>query len=138
MGYRSQIYLKTTTEGWVLMKRMNSSVKNPEDKPLAYVDNILKTPEGYYKLEYYDLKWYNSYPQVQNFNKVLEQMDEQEIPYSFVRIGEDTGDIEHKRSYPSDGMPYEIEAFEPVVDVNDEDTSYEGVEFSELEDDKDE
>lgn len=124
MGYRSQIYLKTTTEGWLIMRKFNDSIERWDDKPLAYA-TVQRTEKGNYKITYEDLKWYDSYEQVINFNKVLDIYEEQDIPYSFIRLGEDTEDIEHKRNYPDD-MPYEIEAFEPVVDINDEEySSYE-------------
>ena len=43
-------------------------------------------------------------------------------------IGEDADDIEHKKNW-TDDMPSEIESFEPVVDVNDDDPwgSYEAI-----------
>ena len=122
MGYRSQVYLKTTTEGWVIMKKFNDSIDNRDYQPLDGAE-VNKTESGFYKISFCDIKWYDSYEQVQNFNKVLHMYDKQDIPYSFIRLGEDTEDIEHKRNYPDD-MPYEIECFEPVVDVNDEDTDY--------------
>lgn len=118
MGYRSQVYLKTTTEGWILMKKMNDSIDIPDDKPLAYA-TVERTESGFYKITFDDLKWYDAYDQVKNFNKVLDQYEDQDIPYSFIRLGEDPRDVVHKRNYPDD-MPSEIETFEPVVDVNDE------------------
>ena len=122
MGYRSQVYLKTTTEGWIVMKKFNDSIEDRDYQPLDGAE-VNKTESGYYKISFYDIKWYDSYTSVQNFNKVLHMYDEQDIPYSFIRWGEDTEDIEHRRNYPDD-MPYEIECFEPVIDVNDEDTDY--------------
>ena len=122
MGYRSQVYLKTTTEGWIVMKKFNDSIEDRDYQPLDGAE-VNKTESGYYKISFYDIKWYDSYISVQNFNKVLRMYDEQDIPYSFIRLGEDTEDIEHRRNYPDD-MPYEIECFEPVIDVNDEDTDY--------------
>lgn len=118
MGYRSQVYLKTTTEGWLIMKKFNDSITEWEDQPLSYSE-VYRTPKGNYKITFDDIKWYTSYTQIQNFNKVLGIYEEQDIPYSFIRIGEEEDDIEHKRNYPDD-IPYEIEAFEPVVDINDE------------------
>ena len=57
----------------------------------------------------------------------LDKLVEQNIPYSFIRIGEDTTDIEHKKNWTED-MPDEISSFEPVTDVNDDDGSnYEDV-----------
>ena len=127
MGYRSQVYLKTTTEGWIVMKKFNDSIDNRDYQPLDGAE-VNKTESGFYKISFDDIKWYDSYTSVQNFNKVLRMYDEQDIPYSFIRLGEDTEDIEHKRNYPDD-MPYEIECFEPVVDVNDEDTDYSPVDL---------
>ena len=122
MGYRSQVYLKTTTEGWIIMKKFNDSIEDRDYQPLDGAE-VNKTESGYYKISFYDIKWYDSYISVQNFNKVLHMYDEQDIPYSFIRLGEDTEDIEHRRNYPDD-MPYESECFEPVIDINDEDTDY--------------
>lgn len=128
MGYRSEVYLKTTTEGWLLMKRFNDKITEPEDKPLAYSE-VNKTSSGFYKIEYHDIKWYDSFKQIQNFNAVLDQMKDQDIPYSFIRLGEDTEDIEHVCNW-TDDIPDEINSFEPVVDVNDEDYSgYESVDI---------
>ena len=125
MGYRSNVYLKTTTEGWILMKKMNDSIKIPEDKPLAYA-TVERTESGFYKITFEDLKWYDTYNQVKNFNLVLNQYEDQDIPYSFIRIGEDIDDIECRKNY-TDDMPSKIETFEPVVDVNDDEpcSSYE-------------
>lgn len=127
MGYRSQVYLKTTTEGWLVLKKFNDSIKNPDHRPLQYAE-IQRTPTGFYKVYFDDIKWYEgSFPEVDNFMNGLEKLEEQDIPYSFIRLGEDTSDIEHKRNWTED-MPYEIETFEPVIDVNDDDWSnYEDV-----------
>lgn len=128
MGYRSDVYLKTTTEGYIIIKRRNDSIENPEHRMLRYAESIKKTPSGFYKIEFNDIKWYESYEEVKQFMSALNDLVEQGIPYSFIRIGEDPTDIEYKRNY-TDDMPDEIASFEPVVDVNDEDWSnYEDVE----------
>lgn len=127
MGYRSQVYLKTTTEGYITIKRRNDSIENPEHRMLRYAESIKKTPSGFYKIYFDDIKWYDSFEEVKHFMESLEILQEQGIPYSFIRIGEDTDDIEHKMNY-TDDMPDEIYSFEPVVDVNDDDWSnYEDV-----------
>ena len=127
MGYRSNIYLKTTTEGWIVMKKFNDSIENRAHQPLDGAE-VNKTESGFYKITFDDVKWYDSYEQVKNFNKVLDMYEEQEIPYSFIRLGEDVDDIEHIRNYPDD-MPSEIECFEPVVDIDDEDMDYSPVDL---------
>lgn len=127
MGYRSQVYLKTTTEGYLVLKKLNDSIKKEEEKPLQHAD-IQKTPTGFYKISFNDIKWYEgSFPDVDNFMEGLEMLTAQDIPYSFIRIGEDMSDIEHKNNWTED-MPDEIANFEPVIDVNDDDWScYEDV-----------
>lgn len=121
MGYRSQVYLKTTTEGWLVIKQFNDKIENPEHRPL-YGADISRTKSGFYKITFDDVKWYDSYIEVENFYDALDLLEEQDIPYSFIRLGEDTGDVEHKYNW-TDDMPDEISSFEPVVDVNDEDCS---------------
>ena len=126
MGYRSEVYLKTTTEGWVVLKSFNDSIKEPENRPLAYSE-VNKTPDGFYKIEYHSIKWYDSYEQIQNFNVALDRLRDQDIPFSLIRLGEDTEDIEHICNW-TDDIPDEINSFEPVVDINDEDyAKYESV-----------
>lgn len=133
MGYRSDVYLKTTTEGWLIIKRRNDSIENPEHRILKYADSIKKTPSGFYKITFTDVKWYEGYKDVDYFMKGLEILKAQDIPYSFIRIGETTSDVEHIVNYTEDDMPDEILSFEPVIDVNDDDwSSYEDVEDEEM------
>lgn len=127
MGYRSDVYLKTTTEGWLVIKKLNDSIEDPEKRPLKYASEIQMTPSRFYKIKFEDIKWYEGYEEVDSFMNGLNELTEQDIPYSFIRIGEDTSDIEHKTNW-TDDMPDEISNFEPVVDVNDDDwSSYEDV-----------
>lgn len=58
--------------------------------------------------------------------EALELLKKQDIPYSFIRIGEDTDDIVHDCNW-TDDIPDEISNFEPVVDVNDDDSVYETI-----------
>lgn len=128
MGYRSEVYIKTTTEGWVIIKQHNDKIDVIKDRPLQYAE-VNKTASGFYKIEFHDIKWYDSYTEIQHFMEALAELERQDIPYSFIRLGEDTEDIEHKVNW-TDDIPYEIESFEPVVDYNDEDYScYEPVDM---------
>ena len=124
MSYYSQIALKTTTEGWILLNRLNDKIEKEEDKPLANL-NAGKTVSGFYKIFHESIKWYDGSKQVQNFYSALAQMKEQCIPFLFIRIGEDIDDIE-VRSHWTEDMPDEIETFEPQTEIYDEDEgSYE-------------
>ena len=128
MGYRSDVYLKTTTEGYLIIKRRNDSIENPKHRILEYADSIKRTPSGFYKIYFNDIKWYESFEEIDDFMESLDVLKDQDIPYSFIRIGEDPTDVEYKVNW-TDDVPDEIQTFEPVVDVNDEDWSnYEDVE----------
>lgn len=126
MGYRSDVYLKTTTEGYLIIKRFNDSliVEDKSERPLTYAE-ISYTSTGFYRIEYKDIKWYDSYPEVQNFNKALDLLRKQDIPYAYIEIGEDPDDITYKCNYSVKlETPTEIANFQPVVDVGDDDFDY--------------
>lgn len=126
MGYRSQVYLKTTTEGYLIIKRFNASIEAELEKPLNGA-TVQCTPAGFYKISFDDVKWYEgTFKEVDNFMLALDVLKEQDIPYSFIRIGEDIDDIVHDCNW-TDDIPDEISNFEPVVDVNDDDSAYETI-----------
>lgn len=118
MGYESQIALKTTTEGWVLMRKMNNSIEREEERPLTHL-NVERTETGFYKISHDSIKWYEHFTNVKNFNKVLDQMNEQNIPFIFIRIGEDINDIDVRNNW-TDEMPDELARFEPQTEIYDE------------------
>ena len=112
--------MKTTSEGWILLKRFNDTITEESAKPLAYL-NVEKTPTGFYKISHTDIKWYTGFTQVINFYTALAQMEEQNIPFVFIRIGEDIiDDIEVRNNWTED-MPEELETFEPQTTIYDED-----------------
>lgn len=111
--------MKTTSEGWILLKRYNDRITEESAKPLAYL-NVEKTPTGFYKISHTDIKWYTGFTQVINFYTALTQMEEQNIPFVFIRIGEDIDDIEVRNNWTED-MPEELETFEPQTTIYDED-----------------
>ena len=119
MGYYSQIALKTTTEGWIILKRFNDKIEDPDDRPLRNL-TVGKTSEGYYKISHDCIKWYDGDPQVENFNEALCQMKAQSIPYVFIEIGEDYDDITIQNNWTSD-MPYELSTFDIKTTIVDED-----------------
>ena len=60
-----------------------------------------------------------------NFIEAMGILDEQDIPYKFIRLGEDIDDIEVRENY-TDDMPEELLEFNPAVDIYDtSDGSYE-------------
>lgn len=114
MGYRSHVLLKTTTEGYLVCQKFNDTIEIEEHKPLACLV-IKRTASGFYKFEQDYIKWYDSYPNVRNFNKMLDLLEQYDLPYKFIRIGEDYNDIETCSHEPED-TPEQI--FETSVEVN--------------------
>lgn len=119
MGYRSNVALKTTTEGWILMKRLNDKIENYEDKPLCAM-TVQKTPEGYYKISNESIKWYDGFSNVDNFNLALDKMQENNVPFVFIEIGEDYDDITIRNNWVDD-MPDTIEEFDVRTEIVDPD-----------------
>lgn len=122
MGYYSKVALKTTTEGYILLKRFNDIIEKYEDKPF-YALAISKTSSGFYKLSRYDIKWYDSNANVRNFYMGLDILDKNDVPYVFIRVGEEPGDIEIKNNY-TDDMPEELETFRPDTNIYDDDEGH--------------
>lgn len=101
MGYRSDVAVVIYGDGrddekYELIKvLMNTTFKD------VYAEN-----EGYetwhdnaHVLEFKigGVKWYESYPDVDRFMAMLDKIGEIEgLNYEFMRVGEDTEDIEHK------------------------------------------
>lgn len=127
MGYYSDITLKTTTEGYLACKIFNDKIEDFADKPLDGT-TIKRTASGFYKIILESVKWYDSYPSVNNFNKMLLQLEDLDIPYKFIRIGEDYNDIEMREHY-TDDMPEEISDFCVSIEYADPDleSSYETI-----------
>lgn len=117
MGYRSQIGLKTTTEGYLLAKKFNDSIPVPGDRPLVGL-NINKTESGFYKISHDCINWSAIYPNVENFYKMLLYLDKGNIPYKFIAIGEDIDDNEELYC-SADYIPDEIISFCIIRDILD-------------------
>ena len=104
-----------------MLKQLDDKIKIKEEKPL-YGLTIEKTPEDFYKMSALSVKWYDDYEQVINFNEALNQLKKQNIPFVFIRIGEDLNDVEVNQNW-TDDMPEELFNFTPQVSIDDEDKS---------------
>lgn len=117
MGYRSQVEFKTTTEGYVILKQFNDKIEKRDERPL-YGAEIQKTEDGFYRVSFDAVKWYESFPDIQNFIKVMDMLNDRNIPYKFIRIGEDIDDVEVRENYTED-MPEELCDFQPETEIYD-------------------
>ncbi|MBR2492935.1 MAG: hypothetical protein IKB64_05720 [Paludibacteraceae bacterium] len=121
MGYRSQVAFKTTSEGFAIIQKRESEQEDEDLKLLKHADEIKVSKAGNYRIDWDWIKWYDSYKDISFFMESLDKLEEMDIPYAFVRIGEDSDDTEQKYHYPDDGeMPDEIQSLEIVRDINDD------------------
>ena len=104
MGYRSDVkalvYPNTGTEEQVeaqyamlktLMNTTFAKIMEDEGAYLTFNDHAMRLE---FAVE--DVKWYPSYPDVQQFERFLEDVAELGYSYEFMRIGEEDEDVERK------------------------------------------
>ena len=112
MGYRSDIELFTTSEGYAMFLKFNSKLVE-EARPLSIVTNISTTVEGFYNIFISDVKWYEDcFDEVKNFMFYVTELDKAKIPYKFIRFGEEPEDIQVRTTYDPDGsvdLPAQID-----------------------------
>ena len=99
MGYRSEVKIVTTHEGYEhLCKRIDEMGANSETEQLLGTEI-----EPEYREDIDDcvvfgwdwIKWYDGdFEEVTNVSKALRELDDAKIPYQFCRIGENWDDIE--------------------------------------------
>lgn len=119
MSYRSDVALKTTTEGFIVLQEINDSIKDKSEQILSDM-LIQKSPEGNYRISKVDTEWDEDSPQVNNFYNALNKLKQYSIPYVFIRIGEDFTDVEVKQNWV-DVMPKPLVTFAPKISIYDED-----------------
>lgn len=113
MGYRSDVKLITTKEGW---KRIRQAVTQTDDGGWSHWsgnESTVPICNGKYVLtEWCDVKWYERHDDVVDaIMRELKRFDAEHIPYQYLRIGEDWDDNEYlwERDWKSkdyDDMPY--------------------------------
>jgi len=137
MGYRSDVTIAIYGSEHVIApllaaQRMLSDSAIVADKdyvksygfsaPLGYGSEFVK--QHMILAEFENVKWYESYPDVHRWeNLVSEASQNPEICTEFVRIGEESGDIETR--YSGDDCAHYIEVFSTInTDEIPSDTTY--------------
>lgn len=104
MGYRSDVKIITTKEGWARINEEVRKVSEGEDRLVSDVATLIC--DGKYVLaEWDDVKWYETYDSgVDAIMRELKRFDAEHIPYQYLRIGEDWDDMEclYERDWKSD------------------------------------
>lgn len=111
MGYRSDIRIRTTKEGYEVMKKfVGNYIKEKELKGTDW--NLLEhaeitEAEDSITLDWSDLKWYegiDGYEDVDAIMDSLDELDEKDIDYQYIRIGEEIDDIDERWSINNDSF----------------------------------
>lgn len=93
MGYRSDVRLRTTREGYRKFKEIVTADMDEGEDILSYKENI-KIEDKQVTITWSYMKWYPEFKEIQAFNKAIEYLCEHNIDFQFIRIGENIDDIE--------------------------------------------
>ena len=103
MGYRSDVSIMCTKKVWDLLNdsMANYNEKNEEYSP--FKPHSIKTDGENYLLQWFDVKWYSNFEDVQSVEKVLNKVgdehdDDEDYAYKQILIGEDGATNEYGNS----------------------------------------
>ena len=95
MGYRSDVVFALSKKAFfkygLLLKKL-SFIEDNHDARL-----VSDNGDVYFRIN--DIKWYDSDPDIANFDALLAEIDsdtDSEVLYGFMRLGEESGDVEEK------------------------------------------
>ena len=108
MEYRSDVRIRTTKEGYEVMKNfVEKYIKENVSEDAQGLDwNLLNSAEitetgNSITLDWENIKWYNGidgYQDVDAIMKSLDELSDKDIDYQYMRIGEEEDDIVEKRN----------------------------------------
>lgn len=119
MGYRSEVGMILSAEAYELLvceldkERVDRILNNNNpDKFNSTIDllDVMEDngasdlPENSTDIIFYYswIKWYDSYDEVQFVERMLDMMEERDLAYSFLRIGEENQDIDARYNRSED------------------------------------
>ena len=104
MEYRSDVRIRTTKEGYEVMKNfVEKYIKENVSEDAQGLDwNLLNSAEitetgNSITLDWENIKWYNGidgYQDVDAIMKSLDELSDKDIDYQYMRIGEENNDID--------------------------------------------
>lgn len=106
MSYYSDVKLITTMKGW---KKIQKAVLEADpDSILAGASHVREVGRRFQLVEFNDIKWYEyDRADVKAFMATVGKLLVEDIPYNYLRMGEDYGDVEESSSWVDgyDDMP---------------------------------
>ncbi len=110
MGYYSDVAIGMSTENFKLFWEQEKEFVDERGSILDFVSNFYERPEdGTVVMVWYDIKWDGEL--VKRIEHFLNEIDERDESYYFLRIGDELDDIEEYCIYDKDGNT--IEGIEP-------------------------
>lgn len=121
MGYRSDVKIITTPEGWEkidkAVRKVAGITKKNEEESYWLTERTYWTPicDGKYVLaEWEDIKWYEGRDEeIDALMNALKELKQRRVPYRYFRVGEDYGDVDLQESEPD----YGTTEFEAIRDM---------------------
>lgn len=105
MGYRSElkvlIYPQNGEDNLLKYEQLKTIMNTTFKKLLDYWEDPYFTWDDHHRILMFSadhIKWYESYPEVAEFEQFVEMIDELGYEYEFMRIGENDDDIETRSS----------------------------------------
>ena len=119
MGYRSEVGMILSAESYELLvcelekERVDRILNNNNPDKFSSTIDLLdemendgasNLPENSTDIIFYYswIKWYDSYDEVQFVERMLDMMEERDLAYSFLRIGEENQDIDARYNRSED------------------------------------
>ena len=117
MGYRSTVAFvisfkdKETLDNYLAPRLLDENIKNDRDNfsRITWDDSSVL-----YHVE--DIKWYDTYPEVQALTKLYKDTIEAGGAYRFIRVGEEDKDIEEEYAESDTTEPF-WDDFYPVTSI---------------------
>jgi len=98
MGYRSDVAVAimfNTKEDLLIFRTKHKILGGTGEQEITNL-NVIEYQNKVVAFAYYeDVKWYDSFQDVQAVTKMLEDAQEAKFSTMFIRIGEETADVEH-------------------------------------------
>lgn len=113
MGYHSNVVLILSKEAKELLNAKLDVLPQEGKENIAYMFSCANkhfVHESGAELFHWSWgKWYHNYPEIDFIERFLDELEDKDKEFSFMRIGEDLGDVEQKGYYLNDPFQGYIE-----------------------------
>lgn len=102
VGYQSNVRISTTKEGFEEIKEI---IINTEKELMVFQFLMFNEDKSGVVFGWDGIRWYDDFDSISQIQEVMDTFQERDIPYKFIRVGENEGDIEI-HEYKSHLLPY--------------------------------